>query len=109
MSAGCGLAVLLAFQDRSSVAGSTSHRLGASAFLVAGAITVLAAVLLLRPSVVERCSAPICDGLARAAGRDATQGQAWSSVRKPAPRARSQGARLQSRRRGFGARRSRAV
>lgn len=46
VSAGCGVAVLLVFRDRSSVAGSTSHRLGASVYLVVGAITVVAAILL---------------------------------------------------------------
>lgn len=45
MSVGCGVAVLLVFRDRGSVAGSTSHRLGASVFLVVGAVTVLVAML----------------------------------------------------------------
>jgi hypothetical protein len=46
VSVGCGVAVLLAFRDRSSVAGSTSHRVGASVYLVIGATTVLVAILL---------------------------------------------------------------
>jgi hypothetical protein len=46
VSVGAGIAVLLAFRDRSSVAGSTSHRLGASAYLVIGAIALLAAILM---------------------------------------------------------------
>jgi hypothetical protein len=46
VSVGCGVAVLLVFRDRSSGAGSTSHRVGASVYLVVGAITVLAASLL---------------------------------------------------------------
>jgi hypothetical protein len=45
MSIGCGAAVLLIFRDRSSVVGSTSHRLGASVFLVVGAIALLSALL----------------------------------------------------------------
>ena len=45
VSVGCGVAVLLVFRDRSSVAGSTSHRLGASVYLVIGALAVLVAVL----------------------------------------------------------------
>ena len=36
----------MAFQDRSSVSGSTSHRPGASVYLVIGAVSVLAAILL---------------------------------------------------------------
>ena len=45
MSIGCGAAVLLIFRGRGSVAGSTSHRLGASVLLVVGAIALLSAML----------------------------------------------------------------
>lgn len=46
VSVGCGVAVLLAFRDRSTVAGSSSHRLGGSVYLIVGAIIVLAAIAL---------------------------------------------------------------
>jgi len=45
-SVGCGVVILLVFRDRGSVAGSTSHRLGASVFLIAGVIALLIAVLM---------------------------------------------------------------
>ncbi len=45
VSAGCNVAVLLIFEDRGSVAGSTSHRLGAPVFFVIGAIAVAVAAL----------------------------------------------------------------
>ncbi len=44
-SIGCGLAVLFVFRDRGSVAGSTSHRLGPSAYLVIGVIALVIALL----------------------------------------------------------------
>jgi hypothetical protein len=46
VSIGCSVAVLLVFRDRSTVAGSSSHRLGASVYLIVGAIIVLAAIVL---------------------------------------------------------------
>ena len=46
ISVGCGLAILLVFRDRAGVLGSSSHRLGASPFLVVGAIGVVLAVLI---------------------------------------------------------------
>jgi hypothetical protein len=42
----CGGAILLAFRDRASVAGSTSHRLGPSAYLTIGVLAVCIAVLI---------------------------------------------------------------
>jgi hypothetical protein len=48
VSLGAGLAVLLVFRDRGTVAGSSSHRLGASAYLVVGALAVLIAILVVR-------------------------------------------------------------
>ena len=45
VSLSCGVAVLLVFRDRSSVAGTSSHRLGASVYLVVGAIAVVVAAL----------------------------------------------------------------
>ncbi len=45
VSLGCGVAVLLVFRDRNGVAGTTSHRLGASVYLVVGVIAVLVAAL----------------------------------------------------------------
>ena len=48
VSVGCGIAVLLVFRDRGDVAGSTSHRLGASVYLTIGALAVLIALLVLR-------------------------------------------------------------
>ena len=57
VSVGCGVAVLLAFRDRSSVAGSTSHRLGASAYLVIGVIALLAAGLMATESGRARLGA----------------------------------------------------
>ena len=47
MSVACGGLILLVFRDRGSVAGSTSHRLGASVFLIVGVIAVLIAILML--------------------------------------------------------------
>ena len=47
MSVACSVLILLVFRDRGSVAGSTSHRLGASVFLIVGAIAVLIAILML--------------------------------------------------------------
>ena len=46
MSVGCGLAVLLVFRDRQGVLGSNSHRVGASPFLVVGAMAVVLAALI---------------------------------------------------------------
>jgi hypothetical protein len=48
ISVGCGIVVLLVFRDRGDVAGSTSHRLGASVYLVIGALAVLIAILVVR-------------------------------------------------------------
>jgi Sap, sulfolipid-1-addressing protein len=45
VSLGCGVAVLLVFRDSSSVAGTSSHRLGASVYLVVGALAVIVAML----------------------------------------------------------------
>jgi hypothetical protein len=45
VSLACGVAVLLAFRDRSSIAGTTSHRLGASVYLAVGGVAVLVAAL----------------------------------------------------------------
>ena len=45
-SVGCGAAILFIFRDRGSVAGSTSHRLGASVFLIVGVIAVSIAILM---------------------------------------------------------------
>jgi hypothetical protein len=45
ISVGCWIAILLVFRHRGSVAGSTSHRLGASVFLVVGAMAVLLALM----------------------------------------------------------------
>ena len=44
-SVACGVAILLVFRDRGSVAGSSSHRLGASVFLIVGVIGILVAIL----------------------------------------------------------------
>ncbi len=44
-SVASSVVILLVFRDRGSVAGSTSHRLGAAVFLVVGAIAVLIAIL----------------------------------------------------------------
>jgi len=45
-SAALGVMILLVFRDRGSVAGSTSHRLGASVFLLVGVIAVVIAILM---------------------------------------------------------------
>lgn len=45
LSMASAIAILLVFRDRSSVAGSSSHRLGPSAYLVVGVIAVLIAVV----------------------------------------------------------------
>ena len=45
MSVGCNVAVLLVFEDRGSVAGSNDHRVGASVYLLIGAIAVVIAAL----------------------------------------------------------------
>jgi len=45
VSVGCAAAVLVAFRGRESVLGSTSHRLGPSAYLIIGAIALAIAVL----------------------------------------------------------------
>ncbi len=45
VSVGCAAAVLVAFRGRESVLGSTSHRLGASAYLIVGVIALGFAVL----------------------------------------------------------------
>ena len=44
LSMGAAITALLVFRDRSTIAGSSSHRLGASAYLVFGATAVLIAV-----------------------------------------------------------------
>jgi hypothetical protein len=73
VSVGCGAVVLLVFRDRGSVAGSTSHTLGASVYLVAGAIAVLIAVLVVTS---ERGRGVIAGGLARVSsvGRKTSDG-----------------------------------
>ena len=43
VSVGCGTAVLLAFRSRSTVLGSTSHRLGGTTYLVLGALVLMLA------------------------------------------------------------------
>ncbi len=48
VSVGAGIAVLLVFRDRGTVAGSSSHRLGASVYLVVGALALLIAILVVR-------------------------------------------------------------
>ncbi len=48
VSVAAGIAVLLVFRDRGTVAGSSSHRLGASAYLVVGALALLLAILVVR-------------------------------------------------------------
>jgi hypothetical protein len=48
VSVGSGIAVLLVFRDRGTVVGSTAHRLGASVYLVVGALAVLIAILVVR-------------------------------------------------------------
>ncbi len=45
VSLACAVVVLLVFRDRSSIAGTTSHRLGASVYLVIGALAVLVAAV----------------------------------------------------------------
>lgn len=45
ISVGCGAAVLVLFRDRETVLGSTSHRLGASAYLILGSIAVAIAAV----------------------------------------------------------------
>ena len=47
MSVACSVLILLVFRDRGGVAGSTSHRVGASVFLSVGVIAVLIAILML--------------------------------------------------------------
>lgn len=46
VSLASGMAVLLVFRDRSSIAGTTSHRLGASVYLAVGGVAVLVAALI---------------------------------------------------------------
>ena len=59
--AGCAVAILLLFRDRSGVVGSTSHRLGASVYLAAGAIALLIATVI----ASERGRALLGSGLDR--------------------------------------------
>jgi hypothetical protein len=61
MSLACGAAVLFVFRDRGTIAGSSSHRLGGSAYLVVGVIAVLIAAIV----ATERGGAMVTTGLAR--------------------------------------------
>jgi hypothetical protein len=76
VSAGCAVAILLLFRDRSSVVGSTSHRLGASVYLAAGAIALLIAIVI----ASERGRALLGSGLDRIRPTRQTRRNRSSSV-----------------------------
>jgi hypothetical protein len=66
VSVGCGIAVLLVFRDRGDVAGSTSHRLGASVYLTIGVLAVLIAIFV---AATERGRALASGGLPKVVPR----------------------------------------
>lgn len=95
VSVGCGVAVLLAFRDRRSVAVSTSHRLGTSAYLVIGVIALLAAVLLASASGRARLGANL--GRIRLRGRKPRE-RSRSTEQAPGPSRAPASARVGARR-----------
>ena len=93
VSMACAVVVLLIFRDRSSIAGNTSHRLGASVYLVIGALAVLVAALV----ASERSRATLGARLPRMRSRDSdgpTHGSVSQRVKAAAEQALRRGSVL---------------